>query len=226
MWLNRCFKGSVWYWEYLSIYLDLVNSVVLWVELINSQFCWNCVSLHHLLVLNFCLKTWGLVSGLIIVFYQGRQGASNHVQSVIVSCSTLVQILCPLHKNKIYIKTRCKGVGTSLWFPRVQSWGKWFNDMRVSIFFDQYLEYSIVPRDRFVCIITVSILVDVWLPCLCNIDPPWFPIHCPQICVDLIITLLWCDSVIVYYQLVFELVVINLLNVTDPPRLRFQFIAH
>ena len=33
-------------------------------------------------------------------------------------------------------------------------------------------------------------------------------------CVDLIITQLWCDSVIVYYRLVFELVVINLLNVT------------
>ena len=29
-----------------------------------------------------------------------------------------------------------------------------------------------------------------------------------------------------YYQLVFELAVINLLNVTDPQRLRFQFIAN
>ena len=101
-------------------------------------------------------------------------------------------------------------------FPGFIAEENWFNVIRVSMFCDQYLEFPIVSRDQLVCIKPVSILVDVWLPCLCIIDPPWYPIHYPKICVDLIITQLWCDSVIVYYQLVFELVVINLLNVTIP----------
>ncbi len=153
--------------------------------------------LHYILVLNSCLKTQTLVSRLIIVI--GWQGASNHVQSVIdflLYPSSNTMSLCT---NIIYIKTKCKGVGTSLWFPRVHSWGNWFSIIRISIICDQYLEFSIVPRDQLVCIIPVSFPVDVWLPCLCIIDPPWYPIHYPLIV--LIWSLLSFDVIVWLYTI-------------------------
>ena len=161
--------------------------------------------------MNSCLKTQTLVSRLIIVI--GWQGASNHVQSVIDFLLYLSSNTMSLYTNIIHIKQSARGLVLPYGFPGFIAEENWFS---VSIICDQYLEFSIVPRDQLVCIKPVSILVDVWLPCLCIIDPPWYPIHYPKICVDLIITQLWCDSVIVYYQLVFELFVINLLNVTIP----------
>ena len=156
-----------------------MSSVVLWVGLINFQFvgivCPYTIYLFWTFAwrLELLSRDWSLCST------KDGKGLVTMFSLLLFLALPKFKILCPLHKNDIYIKTKCKGVGTSLWFPRVHSWGNWFSIIRISIICDQYLEFSIVPRDQLVCIIPVSIPVDVWLPCLCIIDPPWYPIHYP-----------------------------------------------